>query len=191
MRPFYVAAVLMTALALSGRPATASTIPSLDFRQGQTTVSLGLADLSIDHALTDRLSIGFSGAYVLPAHLLLVPGSTVAIRATYHLLRLYNLDLGLMVSTGYGAFRFPGPGFLDQPGKVWWQPAFNVAIASPAPFEHWTPRLTLGPILWMEQPPSGFSTWFFLPNVELGYRLDPANELTLGGNSLIGWRRVF
>ena len=186
MRPFLAATSLLFAMALLVSPATASTIPSMDIKQGQTTVSLGLADLSIDRALSDRLSIGFSGAYVLPAHLLLVPGSTVAIRTTYHLLRLYDLDLGLMVSAGYGAFRFPGPVFLDRPGKYWWQPALNVAIASPAPFEQWTPRITLGPILWMELPPSGFTTWFFLPNVELGYRLDPANELTLGGNSLIG-----
>lgn len=191
MKPFLAAIPLLLAMTLLVSPATASTIPSMDIKQGQTMVSLGLADLSIDHALTDRLSIGFSGAYVLPAHLLLVPGSTAALRATVHLLQLYNLDLGVMVSAGYGAFRLPGPDFLDQPGKFWWQPAFNVAIASPAPFGQWTTRLTLGPILWMEQPPSGFSTWFFLPNVELGYRLDPANELTLGGNSLIGWRRVF
>ena len=191
MRPFYVAAPLMAALAVGGRPAMASTIPSLDFRQGQTMVSLGLADLSIDHALSDRLSIGLSGAYVLPAHLLLVPGSTAAIRATSPLLRLYNVELGLMVSAGYGAFSFPGPAFLGQSGKYWWQPAFNVAIASRAPFEKWTSRITLGPLLWMEQPPPGFSAWFFLPNIELGYRLDPANELTIGGNSLIGWRRVF
>lgn len=191
MRPFHVAALLMAALGILGGPATASTIPSLDFRQGQTTIALGLADMSLDYALTDRLSFGLSSAYVLPAYLLMVPGATGAGRTTYKLTRLYNLDVGVMLSAGYGAFRFPGANFASESAGWWWQPAINVALVNRPPYERWTPRVTLGPVLWFGRLPEAFNAWLPLPNLELGYRLDRNNEVTLGGNSLIGWRGSF
>lgn len=192
MKPFLVAPMSLVITSLFVYPATASTIPSMDFQQGQTMVAIGLADVNLDYALTDGLSIGISGAYVLPAALLFLHSGTVgAARVTKHLTRIYNLDVGMTLSVGYGAFTFPGPDFSNRWAKWWWQPALNVALINASPFERWTPRITLGPILWLGQQPAGSNQWFPLPNIELGYRFDQRNELTLGGNSLIGWRGVF
>jgi hypothetical protein len=190
MKPFLVAPMALVATSLFASSATASTLPSMDFQKGQTTVAIGLTDVSLDYALRDGLSIGISGAYVLPAALMLAPGTVGAARVTQHLTRIYNLDVGMTLSVGYGAFTIPGPDFSNRWAKWWWQPALNFALIKAPPFERWTPRITLGPVLWLDQQPAGSDSWLPLPNIELGYRLDQRNELTLGGNSLFGWRMV-
>lgn len=173
--------------------AAASTLPTMDVQKGQSIFSIGLADANLDYALTDELSVGLSGAYVssgIPPYTLGLSGYGGAVRATLRLGRLYNLDFGATISSGYVAATYPGPAGTGGSSLFWWQPALNVALSPRPPFERWTTRVTLGPLLPFDSRAFEASKWVPMPNVELGYRLDAANEVTLGGNSLVGWRRV-
>jgi hypothetical protein len=194
MKPILATTLLLAAYTLTGIPATASTLPSLDFQKGQTIVAGGLADANFDYALTDRLSVGLSGAYVsagIPPYSLGLSGTVGAIRVTYHVTHIYNLEVGASISGGYSSLSYPGPGGRGQSAGYWWQPVLNLALRHRAPFEQWATRFTLGPLLPIAQQAFVVSKWLLIPNFELGYRLDPTNEVTIGGNSLIGWRRIF
>jgi hypothetical protein len=64
-------------------------------------------------------------------------------------------------------------------------------------------RGTLGPLFYSENA-SAFSpgapgmhydtvinSWAIWPNLELAYRLNPSDEITLGGNAIVGGRHMF
>lgn len=161
-------------LAITALPATASTLPKVDFEEGKSYLAIGILDANLDYAVSDRLSIGVTGTYLV---------APFAARATLQLGKLANgLVYGITLSAGVlnqnDIWFVPG----RNPYGLWTQPAFNVSL----PFGEtnaWTLRGTIGPAF----SQSG-TILYALPNVELAYRIDRTSEVTLGGNSIAGWR---
>jgi hypothetical protein len=171
-------------------PAAASTMPLADFEPG-VTVAIGVPDANVDVALGDRLSVGLTG-YAVPLGdgWPFVSGGA---RATYRLLGgPQQPSLGLSVSGGYA------PAFLFDKNVPWGQLALTAAL----PFGRtgWTLRGSLGPMLYRhtyttmmlfaQNFPTTETQVLLVPNLELAGVIGPGQELTLGGNSLIGWRCV-
>lgn len=173
----------LTALALLLIPAAAeaSTLPRVDFEARQVMVSVGLPDASVDVALSDRLSLGAS------AFALGVDNLFPAARATY---RLADGPGGLVVGVTLSAGLIPNvmrSASVPLMYQSYVQPAANVTLPLGGAQSPVRLRATLGP-LWYDLQPS----WYvFIPNVELGIKVAAQQELTLGGNSLIGWRGLF
>ena len=184
-------------------PAVASTLPRVDFSQGQTIVSTGLLDVNVDHAVLDQWSVGLS-LMPLPSGYawfdpVLSPLSA-AVRSTYRVGAIGNVAMGVTVSAGVftplitGGRRpslnpFPDLPLLRYQYRAFIQPAFNVAWPLGSEEGHWTLRATLGPVL--------FADWVshdlvpLWPNIEFSKQLSANSELTILGNGLIGWRGLF
>lgn len=172
----------LPALALLFVPvaADASTLPRVDFQAHQVMIAIGFPDASVDVALSDRLSLGAS------AVALGVDNLFPAVRATYRL------------AEGPGGFAFGAtlsagliPNFMRGSMtplmyQSYVQPAANVTLPLGGSESPVRLRATLGPIF-----NDGVLSLMPLPNLELGIKLAPQQELTLGGNSLIGWRGLF
>lgn len=184
-------------IAMMTAPAAGSTLPKVDFKQGQTMLALGVVDANIDYALTETISIGASGIFLNGYPQLtwgLYTFGVGAIRATARFVETPNrASLGVTVSAG----QISGHPFIRSsksemplvlsPTRGWFQPALNASI----PIDRFTIRATLGPVFGadLEQGTTGiFVVW---PNLEVAYRLLPGQELTLGGNSILGWRGIF
>lgn len=174
----------LTAL-LVALPANASTIPVLDPGPQGLTLAVGLVDANVDVRLNDRWQVGLTGI----ANLV----QAVAVRATYR----QEDWLGLVLSAGLDKENTAGMRLLpDAPppnhAGVWFQPALLLTAALPGTPA--TVRLTLGPVVRsnvLDVPTWTWTAWnptgWMLPNAELGVQLG-GGELTLGGNSLLGWR---
>lgn len=177
----FLALVLAGAGAL---PAAASTLPPLPQKAGQSTVSLGVPDANYDYAFTDSLSVGVSALYFPPGFA--SPGLVAAPRLSY---RFFGSDddfaLGATLSAGY--FENVGYGTQTPSRMLWVQPAINASIALGPVVRV---RCTLGPAL-LENTDFTNGMVLPLPNVEVAFKLHPQHELTLGGNSLVGWRGRF
>jgi hypothetical protein len=162
-------------------PAFASTLPRVDFKQGQLAVAAGAFDANVDYAVLNNLSIGVSGTF--PWSLMLGAG-----RLTYRIGEVGPVSYGLSLSGG--TIR-PGLVNLQRPEDgdmgYWVQPALNLAV--PLGSLPLTLRATVGPV-WVNQTLTKLNG-DIIPNAELAWRLNPSNELTLGGNALIGWRGTF
>ena len=197
MKPFTVVTTTLMAIALIGAPAMGSTIPKVDFKQGQTMLALGVMDANVDYALTENISVGASGIFLNGYPQLtwgLYTFGVGAIRTTVRLVDIPNrASLGVTLSVG----QISGHPFIRRsksemplvlsPTSGWLQPALNASI----PIERFTIRATIGPIFGaeLEQGTTGiFTVW---PNLEVAYSLAENAELTLGGNSIVGWRGVF
>jgi hypothetical protein len=163
-------------------PATqASTLPRVDFDAGQHLIALGVLDASYDYALTDDLSIGLSSTG------LLVP---IAARATLQVLHIDRVTAGVTLSGGITPNMWgPNPWYtLPEPVSYWLQPALNVTYGLPE--DDIKLRLTVGPMS-MSSSGSWTPVFWFWPNAEVAFRLSEHHELTVGGNSLVGWRGVY
>ena len=171
--------LLTLALLMMTEPAYASTLPRVDFHKGETMVAVGLPDLSLDYALTDHLSLGATWVSMgLPAY------GFGAIRGTYRIGRVpWGGEYGLTAAVGLES-NYPATPTTPLSYQSWGQIALDASLPLTRRF---TIRATVGPILW------GSYTlyWYAVPNLELAYELNSRNELTLGGNSLIGWRGIF
>jgi hypothetical protein len=129
---------------------------------------------------------------------------------TFGALRITNRLLGgpgmasvaWTLGAGYGGFSFfPFAKFGSRPpvsvAGYWVEPAlvFSWPMGS-----NLTLRGSLGPLFYSQTAKyplflgdqtyvdNGWAIW---PNLEVAFRLDPASELTFGGNGLVGWRHVF
>jgi hypothetical protein len=160
-------------------------------------LALGVVDANLDYALTDTFSLGASGIFMNGRPDLtwgLYTFGVGAIRATVRLLEIPEMvSVGFTVSageiSGHPYIRKPTSSMpmVRTPIHEWMQPALNVSV----PFHRVTARATVGPIFGadLEDGTSGiFMVW---PNLELAYSLGSGQELTLGGNSLLGWRGTF
>ncbi len=164
-------------VALTAMPVAASTLPRVDFQGGKTAVAIGLLDANLDYAFSDRVSLGVSGSLLSP----------VTGRAT---VRLGAVPNGGSYGMTFSAGLTPNVwGSVSGPTtySVWMQPALNVAVPLGSPTSDWTLRGTVGPLLF-GMSIAAVPSMLFWPNLELAYRLDGANEVTLGGNGLVGWR---
>lgn len=179
-------------------PAKASTLPPLDFHQGQKIIALGVVDGNFDWALTDNLSVGGSLIW-MNGHPELTWGlytfGVGALRSTYRIFGAPgSTSFGLTVSvgqvSGHPLIWNPNPNDemprVLSPTRNWFQPALNISV----PVGSISFRGTIGPIFGADLPP-GIGIWDFWPNFELAYQINSGNELTLGGNSVVGWRFLF
>jgi hypothetical protein len=187
---FFIIAMLCGLLA---RPAVASTVPPMNVPASRGVLALGaLLDISVDYAMTDRWTLGFSGRTFLFA--------LAAVRSSYSLGEgPWHTQLGLTCSAGIFGVppQLPG-GILPSLQGSFIQPALALAIPVWLGCPMWF-RATLGPTFIQESDvggelPSGFPResfgLLFLPNLELAFPLGDEDELTIGGNSLVGWRRL-
>lgn len=170
-------------------PARASTIPPVNLNQSEVAITAGIYDLGVDFGLTDHLSFGVSSVAPFDSHGLL------AFRVLYLPLGVQrNLNFGLMASFGTA----PSAGFFrpyngdDATFPVthtgWFQPALGfIASLYPLPVSI---RATVGPVFPEPQVPPYLPSFlkYAWPNVEVAYRFNEFNELTLGGNAIVGWR---
>lgn len=166
---------------LWGAPAHAAVFPHLGLERGERAFQAGLLDAGVEVALTDRWSVGASGFY-----LGVLNGADID--TAYRVLGSADgPSLGLGVSAGYGELNVLGT------SKTWFmQPA---AIAS-LPLGPLRLGALFGPVIhtvqpYVTDPGTIFVNWNWIPNLELAYRLDRSNEITLGGNGLIGWRGIY
>jgi hypothetical protein len=179
----------------------ASTLPRVDFKEGDRIVAGGLLDVNFDYALTDKLSLGAS---LIPSTRtyawydpILSPVS-VALRSTYRLGVFSGAVVGLTLSGGAyevipanmsSQALLPGTPFFHMDTAIFVQPALNVALPLGAGEGHWTVRATLGPSFILDpQNQNFFPLW---PNIEMARSFGDHGELTLLGNALVGWRSVF
>ncbi|MNX72827.1 hypothetical protein D3C86_1041970 [compost metagenome] len=184
-------AIVFAALGLSfALPAEASTLPRVDFRSEQTLLAIGLpGDLSLDRTFSDRLSLGVTTFIAGSA------GPTgpmaIGVRGTYRLGEAAKgLTYGLTVSGGVYPPHFfnpSSPDLISKTPEYWVQPAL---VASLPLSDVLVLRGTVGPLLFTMSHHAGIPAWLW-PNLELAARIAPGQELTLGGNSLVGWRGPF
>jgi hypothetical protein len=197
MKPLSAAITSVMAIVIVAAPAMGSTIPKVDFKRGQTMLALGAVDANLDYALTENISIGASGIFMHGYPQLswgLYTFGVGAIRATARLVEIPGrASLGFTFSAG----QISGHPFIRSsdsntplvlsPTRGWLQPALNASI----PLDRFTLRATIGPVFGadIEQGTTGiFAVW---PNLEVAYQLQEGQELTLGGNSIVGWRGEF
>jgi hypothetical protein len=190
--------LLFTALActlmLPVATAQASTMPRADFPERGVSLAVGIADLSLD--------VPVGGEWLLGATAYQYVSATFAVRAT----RRLSGGAGLPSSALTFAVGLEPPiglsfaGLSSGRGGGWVQPA----LAWAWPFAgSWVLRATLGPVLYLGAADAVDDTqktiraglsptlYFLVPGVELAYQINPANEITLLGNSVIGWRGTF
>lgn len=173
-------------------PAQASTLPEPGLRAGQTALALGLIDGSVDHGITDRLQLGAGGYFT-------VFGMAAYGRATWRVFDDTPLgDIGLHVAGGKynpglakgteGLFVFAGPVLAKQfAGWI----TLRASLGLMATDANGLTYMSSGPAT-----PNSPRSWGLggdvappvVPNIELAFKLGGNNELTLGGNALIGWR---
>lgn len=194
---------------LHASPGRASTMPTLYLEPGQRVVQGGFADASFDAALDDRLSVG---------GLVAMGGIFGAARATWRfaggrVVRAAAEDPSPAVPSqpddqeytrGWGLTAAAGTTMLD-PYFPMGAPAPSLFASTslmgslPMPVRRWTGRLlpfdllftgALGPayFLGLARPQYGA---FLLLNLEIAVVFDQHSELTLLGNSLVGYRRRF
>lgn len=194
---------LALALVLMPAAAEASTLPRVDFDAGNRMLAVGALDASFDYAFTDRLSLGVS--------LVPYPSTSIAwfdpllsplnasVRGTYRVGEVLGMPVGVSLSAGVNQTiistaavgapslnPFPGLPLLRFEYLAYVQPALNVARPLGA---GWTVRATLGPLIIVDPGHRGvLPLW---PNVEFSKQLGEHHELTLLGNSLVGWRGTF
>ena len=183
------AALLAIPLALAAAlPAQASTLPDPGLPAGKVALTVGIADAGLEYGLTEQLQIGAGGA----GNLIGVGGYG---RATWAFLKGSPAgDLGLHVAAGYfqplllkgrpGLFVFVGPAI----AKTWgW---FTLRGTLSVPINNTTDLVD--PVTGASTPSWGIGGAVgalpLIPNLELAFKLSGENELTLGGNAIIGWR---
>lgn len=178
-------ALLTTALVLglTAAPAAASTLQRVDFAPHQSSFAIGLMDVNFDTAVGDRLSLGASLGWA-------ILGVNAAVRSTWRtggdsdaFATGWGFNLGYSTLSAYGTGH-----------AVWLQPAW--LMSSRLGSSNLFFRASLGPALWFQISTDETGTnitpvFEVLPNVELAYRISPNGELTLGGNSLLGFRAIF
>jgi hypothetical protein len=166
-----LASLMLMAPAL---PAAASTLPELTLKKGQTNLALGILDATYDMALSDQLQVGASIGGWKPGNAFGLSG-----RATYRLMDVApQVPLGITASAGFGLsglFVSAGP-TLRAPLPIVLPKGQSVILRAAAEVVY--------------VPTVGVSTLYPWPMVELAWRYSKSEEWTLGGNSIIGWRRV-
>lgn len=185
--------------------ADASTVPRIDFKQGEHTVALGVLNASWDYAVVDQFSLGFSlipmpnaNAWYDP---ILSPQNASA-RASLRLGEFAGVAVGMTLSGGiFNPIVVPQcPCGLKNPFptlpimrwngyRAYIQPAVNIAVPFGSWSEGWLFRATLGPVF--DYSPESSNVMPLWPNVEFAYRWRNGQELTLLGNGLVGWRGIF
>lgn len=190
--------VAVAALAVSAPASLASTLPELPLKKGQSAFTAGFVHAAYDSALTDQLSVG--GTVGLPFGLwnlggLNMSGIDLGARATY---RMGNLDHGIQwgVSGGVSAFlggssltnallpglsvfagpqvRAPLPITLPKGQSVIARGALNVV------FNPFVPSVPLGGV-----SPLGVGA-----ALEVAWRYNKNEEITLSNDGFIGYRRI-
>lgn len=189
--------------------AGASTIPPIDLEPGDTAISAGILDVSVDHAATDRWSVGATlnpGISASEWYAPILSPLAAAVRSSFRISGDRNEPAyGITLSSGV-AMAFPqtqcGPGCWPYDLRFglpyilraqYWafvQPAFNASVPIG---EYVTIRGTLGPIIILNgrfgfEPRLIPLPW---PNLELAVKTGKDSEFTLLGNSLLGWRTIF
>jgi hypothetical protein len=189
------ALAVLIGLVGSAAPAVASTMPPLEVGRGRAVLAGGAWDANLDVGLSDRLAVG--------ASLTQLGAWYGAVRATY---RMGDADgqptWGWTCGAGFGQLWL----YSRSLNGLWLQPAIEASTPI-APGWPIYLRLSLGPVLFLlpdeestgRQTASGvpivqpiLANWLVLawPNLELAWRVNAHNELTLLGNSLIGWRAI-
>lgn len=192
-------------IALRAGDTEASTLPRIDFEQGEHTVTVGVLNASWDYAVLDRVSLGVSMIPMPSANAwydpILSPQNASA-RASLRLGEVAGVAVGVTLSGGIfnpivvpqcpcGLKNpFPALPIMRWNGyRAYVQPALNVAFPFGSWSEGWIVRATVGPIF--DYSPESSSMMPLWPNLELAHRWQNGQELTLLGNGLVGWRAVF
>lgn len=195
--------VLPLVLALA-TPAGASSLPDAGLKGHKLVVTAGILDGSVDFAVTDRLQLGAGSVWNLLA------GANYG-RATYRVLDttwLGDIALNLSAGTIVGTLAKTPPGQFVFIGPVFSRPLGSIAVlrgslglllsnninivygAGPSAIEgagqeilsrSWGLGLGGGP----------GAIDYLVPNLELAFPFGEHHDLTLGGNSVIGWRGRF
>lgn len=194
---------MLATIASWSPPCEASTLSPVDFQARNLRVALGVFDASVDYALFDRLSLG---AYVIyqvdqaPDLAHAVVEREWALRSTCRLWEHpTGVQLGITLSGGQtseaklmlatGTPTAPQDAYFYFP---WFQPALNLTL--PMGIPHLRGRVMVGPFFGRPFMTSYFpmlALQLLWPNIELAYRIADHHEITLGGNSLLGWRGTF
>ena len=209
---------LLAAMLAAAPAAEASTVPRVDFAGGEIDVAggtllpvRGAIDFSVDWARTEReawgvtlMAVPITGAP--PGYFReRLPGLWVAAGRVVR--KAGETADGL--TWGYALSAGLGPVFAETTATV--VPPPNFWFVQPALVGSWNFRLfgsraalrgTLGPVLSLGGVGDsvgsgagggadfGMAAWLW-PNLELGIHMSKRHELTLGGNSVVGWRTSF
>ncbi|MEB3197977.1 MAG: hypothetical protein VKP62_12315 [Candidatus Sericytochromatia bacterium] len=182
LRALAPALAAVTALSLlATAPAQASTMPELGLSKGRAMMGLGVLGGSYDLALSDQLSVGGVasawGGFGVNA-------LSLGARGTYLLAKLdHNIQLG--VTGGLGASVVGAAGF-----------GATSLAANVGPTVRWPLPI---PLLGGQQvilragldigiPLTGGGLGWS-PDVELAWRFNKNEEWTVGGGTLVGWRK--
>jgi hypothetical protein len=196
-------------LALAGLPAQGSTIPLVDLPPNLRVVSGGIdpvmVHLSGDWALSGPWGsgwiVGAMGSYDISGKRAQRESQTMgALRVTRHLGGTFPFSYGVTVSAGMNLVDPtvavpPDQQIYTSPYLFWLQPAFDIStpILGDVFNDNLWFRAMIGPVI--GRFTSGtYYTPFVAPNVELAYRIQPSNEIVIGGGFVpwgIGWRSAF
>jgi hypothetical protein len=137
-------------------------------------MALGILDATYDVALSDQLQVGASisgfGGFGL---------SALTGRATYRLMEVApQVPLGITAGAGFGL-----GGLVLSAGPT-------VRTPLPIPLQKGQSVILRAAVDLVYAPGLGALGFYPQPAVELAWRYSKSEEWTLGGNSLIGWRRV-
>lgn len=202
-------------------PAAASTMPRVDFAGGESYVAVGVLDANFDRVLDGAWSIGGTTSIGAAGNMAFGPPLSFGIRATRRLgggPRQLSWGLtfagGFTPSQTYVAAAVITPGV--APPTAFQVPWFQSALVASLPLGFVTLRGSVGPVfsgqdrdsIWGWQVSDGGrqerarhlgdplyflpSSWnLFMPGFEVAFPIGTQHEVTLLGNSLIGWRGTF
>lgn len=199
---------LAFALALLPAPAWASSVPPIELAPGRTLVEIGVADLNVDHAVGDRLSLGVNASFFQ---------DTLALRASYRLggdpggsawgltLGAGYSSTGLLSSLGNrppvsSSLAATDPyGYQDPPDAFWLSPALVWTGSLPlsrTSKDALTLRGSLGPSLNLQVDTRRGGLAYDLglllsPSLELAIGTPGQFEVMAGGNGILGVRFGF
>lgn len=201
-----LAALAASLLVIDAGAATATAIPLLDLPPGVKTISLGVSDVTVHGSFDWALwgdwgrgwTIGLAGGFDYADTFRRDSHNMLALRVGRRLAGDWPVTVGALLSAGANVVDplapLPNPTSQRFSGDFlyWVQPA--LVFASTVENDKVWLRGTLGPVIgrWSE------GVWllpWIAPNVEVGYRFNPAHELVVGGGYAspysLGWRTAF
>jgi hypothetical protein len=186
MKPLRLCLAATLMLAATAAPGQASTLPTLDMDlRHPLTVSTGVFNVGVDMAVSENAAVGslvglFTG---------------VAARGTWRVAGAPDQpSWGLTLGGGSTLTNMDAFGWVYARGNnLWLSPALVGSLplgAGPKAFFWVTLRGTLGPG-YILRPSDNAQGLFALVNAELAFAFRNYGEITVGGNSIAGFRARF